>query len=87
MKFIIAFFALTQALRLINIKGSLMEIALCALSVGAAYFVSDNLFLLFKALNALIYIELVNFFVIPLVMFTIFLKKQPKQKGYVQDST
>lgn len=75
LKYLITFYALLTVLRSLNLKRKpliILTYIISALVFIAAYFASNNLFILFKLLNYYEYICLVNFVIVPFIVFTIF---------------
>lgn len=80
-KYILCFFALIRLIE-VHIKIKYLEYWISGLCFAVSYFVSDNLFMLFKYLDFYTYVTLVNFVVIPSVMFMIYaIKGYPAVKA------
>lgn len=78
LKYVITFYALLIVLRSFNVKRKyviILTYIISALVFIAAYFASNNFFILFKLLNYFEYICLVNFVIVPFIVFTIFNKR------------
>lgn len=74
-KYIITFYGLLIILKTFNLKRKHLTILTYILSVIvyiAAYFASKNSFVLFKLLNYYQYICLINFIIMPFIVFTIY---------------
>ncbi len=79
-KYILCFFALIRIIE-VHIRIKYLEYWISALCFGVSYFVSDNLFFLFRYLDAYTYVALINFVVIPFIIFMIYaLRGYPKVK-------
>jgi spore germination protein (amino acid permease) len=75
LKYMITFYALLIVLRNLNIKRNhviMLTYSISAFVFVASYIATNNLFLLFKLLNYYEYICLVNFVIIPFIVFSIF---------------
>lgn len=79
-RYIICFFALMELIRLSGLKIRFKEHYVCALTILFSYLFSRDLFDMFKLLDYLLYIQLANFLVIPLILYSIYyFKKTPAQ--------
>lgn len=78
LKYLITFYGILIILKGFNLKRKhliVLTYIISALIYITAYFVSKNLFILFRFLNYYAYICLINFVIIPFIVFTIFLVK------------
>jgi spore germination protein (amino acid permease) len=71
-KYILTFLSIDMLLEKFNIKNKLIIFIITALVGISAYFCSSNTILLFKLLNIYLNIILVNYFIIPLIVFIIY---------------
>lgn len=79
-RYIVCFFALMELIRLSGLKIRFKEHYICALTILFSYLFSRDLFDMFKLLDYLLYIQLANFLVIPLILYSIYyFKKTPAQ--------
>lgn len=79
-RYIVCFFALMELIRLSGLKIRFKEHYVCALTILFSYLFSRDLFDMFKLLDYLLYIQLANFLVIPLILYSIYyFKKTPAQ--------
>lgn len=79
-RYIVCFFALMELIRLSGLKIRFKEHYVCVLTIIFSYLFSRDLFDMFKLLDYLLYIQLANFLVIPLVLYSIYyFKKTPVQ--------
>lgn len=84
LKYIITFYAALTILRNFNIKQKYIKYATYLLSLLvyiSAYYVSKNSFFLFKVLNYYEYICLINFVIIPFIVFILLNRKLKAQKS------
>lgn len=80
-KYVIAFYALLRVMTWLNMKSTTNIIVITILVFFVAYLFADNLFVLYRFLNAYAYLALINFCIIPTVMSIIFhFKKSAKTK-------
>ncbi|WP_379133875.1 endospore germination permease [Paenibacillus sp. sgz500958] len=77
-RYIVCFFALMELVRLSGLKIRYKEYYVSALTIIFSYIFSKNLFDMFAILNYLLYIQLVNFLVIPLILYTVFYFRKTK---------
>ncbi len=80
-RFVTTFFVFDQMLRYMSVKKRGLNILISVLVFVVSYLMGRNLFNLFKYLNIYVYISFVNFFIIPLLTFTVFAilrKRVPK---------
>lgn len=78
LKYLITFYAIFVILDNLKVNKKVISYSLYVLSAfvyAGAYFASKNLYMLFKLLNYYSYLCLLNFIIIPLIVYTIFLKK------------
>lgn len=81
LKYVISFYALLRTLHLLKIKSKSMVLIISGIVLIVSYFISDNLFVLFRYLNIYTFVSLFNFGIIPTVMTIIFyMKKSFKAK-------
>lgn len=81
LKYLITFYALLIILRQFNVRRKAIEYITYILSgivYITAYYITKNAFILFKLLNYYQYICLINFILIPLIVFTIYDYKKVK---------
>lgn len=76
LKYVITFYALLRVLTLLNIRSKFIINAITLLVLISAYFMSNNLFVLFKYLNMYAYVSLFNFAIVPTIMTIIFYYKK-----------
>lgn len=84
LKYILTFYGLLIILRDYNISKEVEKKCIYILSIIvyiASYFVSKNSFVMFELLNIFQYISLVNFIIIPFIVFAILGIKNSKAKG------
>mgnify|MGYP001068403565 CR=1 FL=1 len=75
LKYLVTFYGILIILKGFNLKRKhliYLTYIISGLVYGAAYFISKNLFVLFKFLNYYAFICLINFVIIPLIVFIIF---------------
>lgn len=77
-RYVVCFFALMELIRLSGLKIKSKEYYVCALTIIFSYIFSKNLFDMFTIMNYLLYIQLVNFLVIPLIIYTIYYFKRTR---------
>lgn len=83
LKYIITFYSLVLLLRNFNIREKYISYSIYAVSLLVficAYISSNNSFILFKLLNYYEFISLINFVIIPLIVFMRFNRKLKVQK-------
>lgn len=81
LKYVISFYALLRVLTLLNFRSKFNINIITLFVLIFSYFISDNLFVLFRYLNIYAYVSLVNFAIVPTVMTIIFyIKKSVKAK-------
>lgn len=83
LKYLITFYAILVLLTNFNIKKKHLKYIVVVLSAFvfiAAYFTSKNLFILFKLLNYYAYLCLLNFILLPIIVYTLFSAKSKKKK-------
>jgi len=83
-QYVLAFYALMQGAEMMKIKGSFLEYGICVISFAVAFFVSRNLLDMFEALSGLIYAQLGGFIALPVVVFTVFLLKNRRKTGRLE---
>lgn len=82
-RYVVCFFALMELTRLSGIKLPFKEYVICALTVVFSYLFSKDMFDMFKILDYLLYIQLANFLVIPLIIYPIYYFKHKRLYGLV----
>jgi spore germination protein (amino acid permease) len=87
LKYVITFYALLRVLTLLNIRSKSNIITITLFILVSAYFVSDNLFVLFKYLNIYAYVSLINFAIIPTLMTIIFYIKRSAKANKSQEAS
>lgn len=89
-KYILCFFALLLLTDSLNIRFKAKSYVFSVLSLVFAVIVANNLFTLMHLINVLMYIQLANYVIIPIIVFTVFLcryqparlrEKLPQQKN------
>lgn len=81
-RYIVCFFALMELIRLSGLKIRYKEYYVCILTIIFAYLFSRNLFDMFNLLDYLLYIQLANFFVVPLIVYLIYyFRHKPEPQG------
>ncbi|WP_340022528.1 endospore germination permease [Paenibacillus sp. FSL K6-1096] len=80
-RYIVCFFALMELIRLSGLKLRFKEHYICALTILFSYLFSRDLFNMFKLLDYLLYIQLVNFLVIPLILYSIYYVRKKRVPG------
>lgn len=84
LKYVVTFYGLLILLKELNLKRKTLIILSYIISVivfAGAYFIGDNLFILFKLLNYYSYMCLINFILLPIIVFTIFSVKNKNNKA------
>jgi spore germination protein (amino acid permease) len=84
LKYVVTFYGLLILLKEFNLKRKtliILSYIISAIVFVCAYFVSDNLFILFKLLHYYSYICLINLVIIPIIVFTIFSIKSKNNKA------
>lgn len=82
LKYVLTFYALLKLLRILNFYSEFNIFIISTLAYTASFFISRNLFILYSYLDIYTYIVFINFFVIPLVVYTIYnIKNSTKQKS------
>lgn len=71
-KYVLSLTALIKLLDTLKVKIKYLSYWLSGLAFICSYFISNNLFLLFKFLNIYTYVSLINFIFIPLLIFLIY---------------
>lgn len=79
-RLVVCFFALTELIRMWGLKSKYTEYVLGALTILFSYLFSRNMFDMFKMMDYLLYIQLVNFLVIPLIIYSVFYFKHKRNK-------
>ncbi|SNS82414.1 spore germination protein (amino acid permease) [Anaerovirgula multivorans] len=79
-RYVITLYALIKILSALNLRHKYLTIIISTLAGIIAYFVGNNLFILFKFLNWYTYITLFNFFIIPLLICIIYTLKKKNVK-------
>lgn len=87
LKYVISFYALLRTLYLLNIRSKSLILIISAIVLAVSYFISDNLFVLFRYLNIYTYVSLFNFGIIPTVMAIIFYMKKSMKAKQSQDTS
>ncbi|WP_410511923.1 endospore germination permease [Paenibacillus sp. BR2-3] len=77
-RYVVCFYALMELIRLSGIKLKFKEYYISALTIVFSYLFSRNLFDMFEILDYLLYIQLVNFLVIPLIIYTLYYFKKTR---------
>ena len=83
LKYVISFYAILLLSKEFNLKKKhlvYMTYIISVLVYIAAYFIANNLFVLFSFFNIYAYVCLVNFIIIPFIVFTVFAAKMNKEK-------
>jgi hypothetical protein len=84
-QYILAFYALMQAAEMMKIKSRFLEYGICALSFAVAFFASRNLFDMFEVLPNLVIVQLAGFLALPVIVFTVFLLRRPRNNYKFED--
>lgn len=87
LKYVITFYALLRVLTLLNIRSKYSINIITLIVLVFAYFMSDNLFVLFKYLNIYSYVSLFNFAIVPTLMTIIFYMKNSAKTKKSQDAS
>lgn len=74
-KYIITFFALLIFLKELNFHNKYLPFIISALVYGCSFWITKDIFLFFKYINFYTYASLINFILIPFIVFTVFLVK------------
>jgi len=80
-RYVVCFFALMEMFRLSGFKIRFKEYYIGGLTIIFSYLFARNLFDMFKLLDYLLYIQLVNFLVIPLAIYTVYYFKSSRMAG------
>ncbi|BCG61095.1 GerAB/ArcD/ProY family transporter [Paenibacillus sp. URB8-2] len=78
-RYVVCFFAIMELIRLSGVTIKFKEYYICSLTVVFSYFFSKNLFSMFKMLDYLLYIQLINFFVIPLLVYVLYYIRETRR--------
>lgn len=81
MRLVLCLFALMEYMRQAGITLRFKEYYIGALTITFSYLLSKNLFDLFKLMDRLFYIQLINFFVIPLIVYPVYYFKHKRAYG------
>lgn len=81
MRLVLCLFALMEFMRLAGITLKFKEYYIGALTVVFSYLLSKDLFDLFKLMDHLFYVQLINFFVIPLIAYPVYYFKHKRAYG------
>jgi spore germination protein (amino acid permease) len=77
-RYVVCFFALMELIRLSGITIKYKEYYIAGLTIIFSYLFSRNLFDMFDIMKYLLYIQLVNFLVIPLIIYTLYYFKKTR---------
>lgn len=77
-KYLLTFYAVMAVLKAMNINHKFLPYIISILSFICSYFAAKNLLTLFELLNLYSYISLINFIILPMIIFTIFYIKKRK---------
>ena len=87
LKYVLTFYALLKLLRLSNMYSKYNIFIVSALVYLGSFFVSRNLFVLYRFLDIYTYVALINFFVIPLIVYIIYYFKNVNKEKSQEAST
>ncbi|WP_042209626.1 GerAB/ArcD/ProY family transporter [Paenibacillus durus] len=77
-RYVVCLFALMELIRQSGMKIRFKEYYICALTIIFSYLFSKNLFDMFHILDYLLYVQLINFFVIPLIIYILYYFKEAR---------
>ncbi|SES95523.1 endospore germination permease [Paenibacillus sp. NFR01] len=80
-RYIVCFFALMEVIRLAGLKLRYKEYYICALTIIFSYLFSKNLFTMLELYSYLLYIQLANFLIIPLIVYLIYAIRHLQDAG------
>lgn len=83
-RYIVCFFALMELIRMSGLKIRFKEHYICALTILFSYLFSRDLFNMFKLLDYLLYIQLANFLIIPMILYSIYYFRHAKKAARPQ---
>lgn len=86
-KYVVTFYALLRTMHLLKLRNKSNIIIITGIVLLISYFISDNLFVLFRYLNIYTYFCIFNFGIIPTVMAIIFYMKNSMKTKQSQETS
>ncbi|HYE09313.1 MAG TPA: endospore germination permease [Patescibacteria group bacterium] len=87
LKYVISFYALLRVLALLNFRSKFSINIITLVVIIISFFVSENLFVLFRFFNIYAYVSLFNFAIIPTIMTIIFYMKSSAKTKQSQEAS